>query len=195
MKSMYRQYLDGEIRSKDYMDYWAVNNGYKNYNDYKYDYYNNKNNKGIHRSMSENKECSFYLGVYIAERILSKVFDNVTRMTNCNIGYDFICGKGFKVDVKSACLFYNKDGNNKYWSFNIGKNDTADYFLLLAFDNREDLNPLHIWLIKSNEIINGVMICNKINIKISLPYKFKKYEQIDKLEKLKECCNTLKDLR
>lgn len=59
-----------------------------------------------------------------------------------NHGYDFICGKGFKVDAKSAC--YNLDG---FWTFGIKYNKISDYFACLAFDNRSALKPLHFWLI------------------------------------------------
>ena len=55
------------------------------------------------RLMSEDRQGSLYLGCYIAEKLLSKVFNNVERMPVNNRGYDFKCGNGFLFDVKSSC--------------------------------------------------------------------------------------------
>ena len=48
-----------------------------------------------------NRDCTLFLGVHVAERVLSKVFKDVERMPMNNPGYDFICGGGYKIDVKS----------------------------------------------------------------------------------------------
>ena len=101
--------------------------------------------------MENNKSCSQYLGIHIAERILSHIFHNVEQMPYNNPGYDLICGNGYKIDVKSVC--HVKDIPNK-WNFPIRRNKIPDYFLCLAFDNREDLNPKHIWLIPGHIINN-----------------------------------------
>lgn len=136
--------------------------------------------------MSESKDCSQYLGVHIAERLLSKVFDDVTRMPYNNPGYDFICRKGYKIDVKSSVLIHERKYNK--WSFTIKHNKVADYFALLAFDNRDDLNPIHFWLVPNSVVSDkfGISISpNGRNIK-----KLSIYEKpIDKLEM---CCNTMK---
>ena len=130
-----------------------------------------------------NKLCSTYLGVYIAERILSYIYLNVERMSYSNHGYDFICGNGYKIDVKSACERKNRHG----WGFIIKKNTIADYFLCIAFDNRENLNPQHIWLIPGN-ILN-----DKIsgNISESTLNRWQQYEQ--PLDKVISCCNIMKE--
>ena len=91
---------------------------------------------------------SQYLGITVTEKVLSKVFPKVKRMPYGNPGYDFICGKGFKVDAKAAC--YNQDG---FWTFSIRYNKIADYFACLAFDNRSSLKPLHFWLIPGNAML------------------------------------------
>jgi len=106
-----------------------------------------KNRNG--RPMNENKLCASYLGVYIAEAALRDIFDVMERMPNNNPGYDYICGRGYKIDVKSSILFTHGNGR---WSFAINRNVIADYFLCLAFDSRELLNPMHIWLIPSEQI-------------------------------------------
>ena len=103
------------------------------------------------KPMCINKSCPVFLGVHIAEQILSNVFKDVETMPYGNAGFDFICNKGKKIDVKSACV--SKHGFHKgSWSFGIRKNQTADFFLCLVFDNREDLTPLHMWLIPGENI-------------------------------------------
>lgn len=181
----------GFKNSRDYNDYLAKRNGYKDICDYSREKYYKRG--GL--PLDKNKDCTLYLGYHVAERVLSCVFDNVQRMHVMNIGYDFICGKGHKIDVKSGCLF--RDGN---WRFGIRKNKIADFFLIIAFDNRKDLNPLHIWLIKGEEMIKTERSTIKLNDKLNLFISnteyglknFKKYEIMDKLDKVIEICNELK---
>lgn len=132
-------------------------------------------------SFDENKECSWFLGVHVAERVLSHVFKNVERMPNNNPGYDFICNRGKKIDVKSSCL---RKGCS--WVFNIQRNTIADYFLCLAFDNRKDLNPLHIWLIPGEKLshVGGA------GISPSTVDKWDEYK-LD-TEKISICCDILR---
>lgn len=207
-KSMHQKYKDGEISATDYNNHLAQKNGFKDWKDYQnhlaqkngFKDYNDYHNKLKHKSgksqpFTENKSCSSYLGVHIAERVLSHIFDSVTRMPLKNPGFDFICKKGFKIEVKSSCLSkYNK------WNFNIRKNKIANYFLFLAFDNREDLNPMHVWSIKGSEVV-GIhekrkgILNEKKNLMISTNPKFikafKPYEIKDKLEKAVCCCDKL----
>ena len=131
---------------------------------------------------STNPKCSVYLGVYVAERILADVFNNVERMPNGNTGFDFICGKGYKIDVKSACL----GEKSNHWQFQIRQNTIADYFLLLAFDNRNDLNPVHLWLIPGH-VLNHQ---KGTSIAVSTLDRWSEYELTDKLDKVIKCCNT-----
>lgn len=140
-------------------------------------------NKNSNNRIQTNPNCSSYLGVYIAERVLSKVFKNVERMPYGNPGYDFICDKGYKIDVKSTC--HTKSRCKKY-TFSIKRNKITDYFLFLAFDNRQDLNPLHLWLIP------GHIVNNKITIEISESTldKWSEYEQ--PINKVISCCDTLR---
>lgn len=139
-------------------------------------------NSGNNRAQT-NKNCSQYLGVTIAEKILSKIFNNVNRMVYTNPGYDFICNKDYKIDVKSRAL------NKNQWCFDIKRNTVADYFLCLAFDNRTDLNPQHLWLIPG-EILNDKM---SATISISTVDKWSIYELTGKLDDVIICCDTLKE--
>lgn len=93
---------------------------------------------GKKKPINEATESASYLGVYIAETVLSTFFDNMQRMPYGNQGYDFICGKGFKIDVKTSCLVYRQNRTPK-WEFCFNRNKIADYFLCLGFDNRKTL--------------------------------------------------------
>lgn len=145
-------------------------------------YYVNRRRKYGMLSLSNNKECSLFLGVHVAEQVLSKAFKNVERMPQNNPGYDFICSKGKKIDVKSSTF----DKKTKRWIFHVGKNKIADYFLCLAFDNRENLNPEHMW------IIPGEFLNHKITVSIGIT-KIKKWDKyrLD-IDRVVLCCDTIK---
>jgi len=174
------------------VDCWAQSKGYEDFADYARE----RNwNKGISSPMSENEDCATYLGIHIAERILSKIFENVTRMSINNRGYDFICKKGYKIDVKSATLGNSPNTDNR-WYFSINYNDIADYFLLIGFDNRESLEPMHIWLFRKDDMMRGkpfymrkgfTMVDDPVTLEI-----YSIWEMTSKLDKMKECCNKLK---
>jgi len=132
--------------------------------------------RGMSHPYYESKDSAVYLGVHIAERALSGFFDNIIKMPYGNPGYDFICGKGFKIDVKSSCL--NAPSKNRVsgkWVFAIKYNDVPDYFLCLAFDDRDNLNPLHVWLIEGN-LINHTLTFTIGNTSRSLS-KWSKHER------------------
>lgn len=154
--------------------------------------YNHTHGKTI--PMSQNTACSSFLGVHIAEGLLNKFFKNeVKRMAYGNRGYDFICGKGYKVDVKSSCIHKHRNTGKKTiyskWGFSIRKNKVADYFLCIAFDNRESLCVLHAWMIPGKDVNdkNGIAISTK-NVN-----RWKHYEIDSSL--INECCITLKSVR
>ena len=107
---------------------------------------------GRKRHMADAKDSASFLGVYVTERILGHIFNSTKRMPNGNPGYDFVCGKGFKIDAKSSCLRFYPNTRGSFWQFHTERNTTADYFFCLAFDNRESLEPVHIWLIPGNVI-------------------------------------------
>lgn len=139
--------------------------------------------------MNENKSCTLFLGVHVAEQVLSKVFKDVKQMPPQNPGFDFKCSKGMKVDVKSSVLHADKNRINSQgsWRFHIKKNIIADYFLCLAFDNRNDLNPQHIWLIPGEKINH----LTSAGIRSSTLSKWKEYE-LD-INKVVDCCDSMKN--
>lgn len=109
----------------------------------KYDSYSARSNS------KTNRKCSMYLGVTVAENILSQTFENVQHMPSCHPGYDFICKHDKKINVKSSCR-----GTSNAWVFSLHKNDICDYFLCIAFENRKSLIIKGIWLIPSSEYRN-----------------------------------------
>jgi len=133
----------------------------------------------------KNKSCSKYLGVHIAEHVLSKVFKNVEIMPMDNPGYDFICNKGMKIDVKSSCLSTHH-GHKSQWLFRIKQNVTADYFLCIAFDNRKSLTPLHLWLIPGKHI----NYLQSASISINALDKWNSFA-LD-INRVAVCCNSIK---
>ena len=152
----------------------------------------NTDNVGIHSSiykshgyndgLKTNKNCGHWLGNK-AEIILMNMFERVERMEFGNQGYDFICGSGYKIDAKSAC---HRKNTSTRWTFRIDRNKITDYFLCLAFDDRENLTPLHVWLIPGAVLNNYT----GVGISESTLHKWSKYEQ--PLDKVLSCCNTMK---
>ena len=142
-----------------------------------------------HLPMNESKRSPPYLGVFVAETVLSNYFDHMIRMPRNNPGYDYICGRGYRIDVKSSCL-RRRRAKSDIWAFEIGKNKIADYFLCLAFDNREALTPMHIWLIP------GAAVCHRVGIGIAnAPKSLLKYAPYEKsLDRVVICCNEMKTM-
>jgi len=138
------------------------------------------------KSMSDNKECSSFLGVHVAERVLAHVFKDVKKMTYGNSGYDFICNRGKKIDVKSSCIHYQRK-RNPYFAFTFNKNKIADHFLCMAFDDRNDLNPLYIWLLPGSEFNHLV----GTRISTATIDKWDEYRQ--PIDKALVCCSILKE--
>jgi len=136
----------------------------------------------------ENKACPKYLGIIIAETVLSHFFDHLEHMPENTPGYDFICGKGFKIDAKSSALHHPKN-HNEQWLFSIKRNQIADYFLFLAFSDRETLEPVHVWLIPASQV-NTKSCIGIYNTPKSL-LKWQPYEK--PLDRVIHCCNRLRD--
>jgi hypothetical protein len=136
---------------------------------------------GYTGGQDNNPKCATYLGIHIAEKILSNLFINTEMMPNGNPGYDFTCGKGYKIDCKSSTI-----RNDSYWSFNITRNIITDYFLCLAFDNRDSLTPLHVWLIPGHLVSH----LTGLSISKSTTWKWSKYEQ--PLDQVLKCCDVMR---
>lgn len=139
-----------------------------------------------HIPMGVNRACSSFLGVHIAEDVLQNVFRNVERMPYGNPGYDFICGNGYLIDSKASCE-RSQDGRHTSWQFRINKNTIADFFVLLAFDDRDNTNPLHVWMLP------GHVVNNQISISISESTIDKWDEYRLDINKVIRCCNAMKE--
>ena len=140
------------------------------------------NRKNGELPMSENKDCPAFLGVHIVERLLRHYFKDVVMMPYGNPGYDFICNRDKLIDAKSSCL-----GKNGRWFFNIDHNTTADFFVCVAFDNRADLNVIHVWMIPGS-VVNHLKCAS---ISLSTVHKWDKYER--DVGKISACCNEMKN--
>lgn len=136
-----------------------------------------------HLTKCVNRYCPSFLGINVAEHVLSNVFKNVVRTPMGNKGFDFWCDNGFKIDVKSSCQLKNR---HPAWAFNIHHNKIADYFLCIAFDNREDLNPLHLWLVPGNKANHR----SKLSVSANTLSKLDKYK-LD-INKTITCCDAMK---
>lgn len=150
--------------------------------------------KGIQAPMSENEECAHFLGTHIAERkygriILPEMFGGIEQeMPYGNPWYDFLVKRNIKVDVKSCCLREMKGWIG--WEPHVRFNNVTDYFVVLAFDNRENLILIYVWLIGKNEIIRENKFYMRDSIKITNTRRglleFKRFDWTDKLECLKQ---------
>lgn len=160
---------------------------YQEHREQRKDYYEKVVRKRMgHLPMCENKKCSSYLGVVIAERLCRHLFKDVEVMPYGNTAYDIVCNRGKKIDVKSSTMTLQ---HNKYprWAFKINLNTTADYFILVAFDNRSDFNPLHMWMIPGSEVNKQT----KASIRPSTLHKWSRWERDIKDAQL--CCVEMKE--
>lgn len=167
------------------------NFGYKDKAEYLREW---RHSNGIQLPMEENTYCAHYLGTIVAERqygrvILPEMFGGIEKeMPYGNPSYDFLVKGNIKVDVKSCCLREMKGWVG--WEPHVRHNNATDYFLILAFDDRENLNLVYVWLIGKNEIIRGNKFYMRDSIKITNTRRgaleFKRFDWTDKLECLKQ---------
>lgn len=165
--------------------------GYKDKAEYTREW---RHSNGIQSPMDENKDCAHYLGTIVAERqygriILPEIFGGIEQeMPYGNPWYDFLVKGNIKIDVKSCCLRNLKGWSG--WEPHVRYNNVTNYFVILAFDNRENLHLVHIWLIGKDEIIRGEKFYNRDSIKITNKYRyllsFKRFDWTDKLECLRQ---------
>lgn len=169
---------------EEYLNIVALGRGFTCYGEYEkvWTYY-----PEMPSPIKENRKDPRFLGIYIAENGIAKIYEGSQRMKYYNPGYDIVCPKGYKIDIKATALnAYNT------FSFIINNNMIADYFVMVAFNNIIDLEPLHLWIINGDEDINGCPI-RKLG-RLTIPNEpkyleiYQKYERIDKLNELKNIC-------
>lgn len=117
-----------------------------------------------------------------AERIINNTFSmkEHSSIINWQSPYDFICSKGYTIDVKGSKLIQQYHGKIKLWkkpveiwSFNTKRKTDVDYFICLGFDTEYN-KLLHIWIFKnSNKIKNkSAIIINKKWMDEYLKYEY-----------------------
>jgi len=202
----------GYASLKEYDKVWLENCGFENRAEYNR---LRRWNNGICEPVEFNVDCTSYFGIEQGEKLfvvfLKDIFDDVKWMGGKRDGgIDFICRnpkkefidkypnlklekeKDYKIQLRMRCL----ESGNVGWNFAVEFND-ADYFIFVGWDNRNDLNIMHIWMINRYEIIRGrqlwerrkmIITDNSVGLET-----FLQYELIDELEKLKTYCNKMKD--
>lgn len=183
---------------EEYFDKNAKNMGYNNSKERAREYKREwlyETGKCLPKEINEN--CSLWFGEFISQNYVMETFENPIKMHNGNPGFDWICKKGEKIDHKGACLTYIIDANWSGWVFGIEYNNIADWFILSAWDSRDSLVPLHVWIFHKNDIIRERKFWRRDSFSITdTPKKLKeleKWEVTNRLEKLKELCDKSKE--
>ena len=176
---------------KEYLDKLAQDAGFENSAERKR---NKRYDKGECLPKEFNEDCSSHFG-YFTEDLMIKTFDGAIKMPLNNPGFDWSCKRGDKIDNKSRCLTYRKESNWCGWIFSIEYNNIADWFILSGWDNRDSLNPLHVWIFHKNDILAGGEFWKRNALCITNTSKglkkFEKWEVANKLDKLKELCDEM----
>jgi hypothetical protein len=149
-----------------------------------------KHTKGGVIPISEAKESPSWLAD-ISEQVLARYFNHITRMPRNNPGFDLICDLGYLIDVKSACSYIDTRSKHPVdsWNIEIERNKIPHYFMILVFNNRQSLQPKHVWLIPG-PVINHLITLHISNTEKCLT-KWSKYEK--SLDKVIACCNRLRE--
>lgn len=162
---------------------------------------------------SENKSCPLYFGDYIEKKYVMQIFedpilfeykkDDMGRIIDKIKPYDYICKKGLKIKHIASCVRIDEFHLSSYmgdpipyWGYLIKKNNIPDYYILSAWNDRNSLEPLYVWIIMGDEIF--------ITQRSQKPFwdratfviydtrkgidRMSKYEVTNKLERLKEVC-------
>jgi hypothetical protein len=136
----------------------------------------------------DDKDSPTFFGKF-TENLMIQTFENVITVRHNNPGFDWICKNGDKIENKSACL---KDGNSR-WTFNVKYNKIADWFIFSAWDNRDSLTPLYVWILHKNDMVRGRKVCEFEGLSIlnnpSGLKDFEEYLTINRLERIKKLCN------
>lgn len=212
---------------RDHSDIWARNKGYDSNNERR-----NKRDweNGKRIPMSENEDCSLYFGVVKGEEVVKRyfetVFEYVEKLNPTHRWFDFLCrnptqefismyghlgiekNKEYKIQTKVSSLdCYN------CLCFSIKYNQNVDFFILIGFDNRDNLNTVNMWLIGKEEMIRarelkngrGYIITTKslwnrsslniyMNTKSKMSYVyFDKYALTDQIDRFCKICKEFKE--
>lgn len=163
----------GYANLKEYDKVWLKNLGFDSRSEYQRMY---RWDKGINEPSEFNDSCASFFGKHIGENLFGRflkdnIFEYVKyRSGERDGGIDFICknprqefidkyphlkleiGKEYKIQLKMRCLEICH--NSVRWNFDICFNN-VDYFILVGWDNRDNLKLMHIWMIHKDEIIRN----------------------------------------
>lgn len=180
---------------KEYDDKLAQREGFENGaerdRDHNREY---KHRIGKHLPREFNEECTAWFGEF-TENLMIQTFEDPIKMPYGNPGFDWKCKNGDKIDNKGRCLRYDKrPGRSSSWIFQIEYNNIADWFILSAWDDRDSLTPLHVWAFRKDDMVRGRKFWRREGFGVTnTPEALKeleKWEVTDRLDKLKELCNT-----
>ena len=140
------------------------------------------------KSMYKNKSSPQFIGIVVAERLIKHLFNDFEMMPPNFPGYDAVCNKGKKINIKAstAHMQQNKNSVTNTWLFAVRKNKVPDFFLCMSFDNVIDLNPLFAWLIPGSEVNTQT----GIRISSSTIHKWDKWKM--DLNNAQSCCDLMK---
>ena len=148
---------------------------------------------------SKQPGCPNYTGLYIAETVLSKAF-SVMEKAHPHAPYDFICGKGYKVDSKCSLLLPNQGKKASRWMFRVIRNKVPDAFCFIALQNTSDTitdSPqiAYVWLIPGDALIEGRPLNDRMGISVSpsTVSKLEPFRRSDMEGKITTCCSTWKN--
>lgn len=119
----------------------ARENGYKDWNEQrKIKRWNDGENIPIEFSNSSVSYKGVHLGEdIITDPILIEIFGDIEKkMPYRNVGYDRIVKGGYKIDSKLRTLIEDWKYNSYGWKYYIDYNKIADYFLLIALDEKKN---------------------------------------------------------
>ena len=126
-------------------DDWAKSIGFEDFNDYRRDWYHET---GRCLPSDVNEDCPAYLGEF-TENLMIHRYPNAKKMCYGNPGFDYIWNET-KIDVKGKCITH-RPGRLPNFNFPIRYNDIPHKFILVGYENRDNLNPLYAWEFDSCE--------------------------------------------
>lgn len=143
------------------------------------------------------------------KEFLLNCFESVRRTGYNDDGIDYFCNnpqeefigkypqfrlernKKYNIQHMARCLRYRQN-RTPNWNYYVNYNDKVDYFILSAWDDKDDLNILHVWIFHKDDIIGDKKFWKRENFTITnLVTKLKEF---DKYELEKKDLEQLKNL-
>jgi len=148
---------------------------------------------------SKQPGCANYTGLYIAETVLSKAF-SIMKKAHPMDPYDFVCGKGYKIDSKCSILSTKGSKCQLFWEFYPNRNKVPDAFCLIALRNTPDTitdSPqiAYVWLIPGDALIKGRPLNDRVSLTVTpnTVSKLEPFRRSDMEGKITTCCSNWKN--